>query len=77
MNRVQVCPFGLILCQDGAMVSRKPLECLPPSKTAKKPEKMRKIPRAPLGPWGPWGPLCPPVALRCGAAPPVQFTLVT
>ena len=51
MNRVQVCPFGLILCQDGAMVSRNPLECLLPSKTAKKHQKMRKMPWG--GPGGP------------------------
>ena len=61
MNRVQVCPFGLILRQEVATAFRNPMECLPPSKTAKKQEKMRKMPRAPLGPWGPLGaPYCPP-----------------
>ena len=51
MNRVQVCPFGLILCQDGAMVSRNPLECLPPLKRQKNTKKMRKMP-GPLGALG-------------------------
>ena len=56
------------------MVSRNPMECLPLPKTAKKHEKMQKMPSGPWG--GPWAPLFPPVALRCGAAPPVHFTLV-
>ena len=60
MNGVKVCPFGLILRQDGAMVSRNPMECLPLSKTAKKHKKMRKMPQGGLGPWGaPGGPYCP------------------
>ena len=49
MNRVQVCPFGLILRQDGAMASRNPLECLPAPKTAKRYEQMRKMPSGPPG----------------------------
>ena len=61
MNGVKVCPFGLILRQDGAMVSRNPLECLPSLKTAKEPGKMRKMPRGPRGPGGPLGaPYSPP-----------------
>ena len=70
MNRVQVCPFGLILCQDGAMVSRNPMECLPLSKTAKRPGKMRKMPRGPRGPGGPLeAPIAPRgTALRCSTS---------
>ena len=57
MNQVQVWQFGLILRQEGATASRKPLECLRTPKTAKKPKKCQKW--APLGPpWGgPGGPL--------------------
>ena len=36
MNQIQVPPFELILCQDVAMASRNPLECLLASKTSKK-----------------------------------------
>ena len=70
MNGVKVCPFGLILRQDGAMVSRNPLECLPPPKTAKKHKKMRKMPQGGLGPWGPLGaPIAPRgTALRCSTS---------
>ena len=77
MNQVQVWQFGLILRQEGATASRKPLECLRASLTAKKPKKCQK--------WAPWAPhgggphgahRPPPWRWRCGAAPPVQFTLV-
>ncbi len=64
MNQVQVWQFGLILRQEGATASRKPLECLWASKTANKTQKMPK--NCPHGPpmWGgPEGALGPPVAL--------------
>ena len=74
MNGVKVCPFGLILRQDGATASRNPLECLPPPKTAKKHEKIRKMPRALRALGGPWGPLCPPWHCAAMQQAPVDFS---
>ena len=63
MNQGLVCPFGLKLCQDVAMVSPNPLECLRTPKTFQK--LLKKSPLlAPISPQGLWG------------APPVQFTLL-
>ena len=80
MNLGLVCPFGLKLCQDVAMVSPNPLE---PLRTPKTP-KNRKNPRfSDFSPPPPYPPLIPLLAL-CGLigllalrlAPPAQFTLV-
>ena len=40
MNQVRVPPFEPKLCQDGAMASRNPLECLQAPKTLKKQKQM-------------------------------------
>ena len=79
MNGVKVCRFGLILRQEVATASRNPLECLPLSKTAKKPEKMRKMPQGGLGPWGPLGAPIPPrgTALRCSTSAAFYIGLST
>ena len=47
MNRVQVCPFGLIFRQDGAMVSRNPLDCLRPFKIQNSKKKRTNAKNAP------------------------------
>ena len=74
MNQGLVCPFGPKPCQDVAMVSPNPLECLRTLKTHKNHQNLRiSNPSS----------LIPPLAL-CGLigllalrlAPPAQFTLV-